>query len=81
VAKPGDTVRYHYQMNHRDPLISWQIVEGDIAIIAGQNTHTVTVKFGPDFTTGTITGVGSGIKYEGGTTRNSCWNRVIVTGD
>ena len=79
VAKPGDTLRYHYQINHRDAKVSWQIIEGDISVIGGQGSTTVTVEFGPNFTTGLIIGVGIGIKYD--TLRQNCNDRVIVTRD
>ena len=75
-AKPGDTATYHYQINHKDPkIMSWEIREGDITIIKGQDMHTVTVQFGPNFTTGIIGCVGSGIK-DG--VRNSCSDRCVV---
>jgi hypothetical protein len=74
-ANPGDTVSYHYQINHKDPQMYWEIREGDITIIKGQDTHTVTVQFGPNFTTGIIGCVGSGIKNE---TRLKCSDRCIV---
>jgi hypothetical protein len=80
VAKPGDTVRYHYQMNHRDAQVSWQILEGDISFISGQETHTVTVLFGPNFTTGLIIGEGNGIKYDD-SPRLKCAERVVITAD
>jgi hypothetical protein len=75
-TKPGDTVTYHYQINHKDPkMVSWEIREGDITIVEGQDKHTVTVQFGPNFTTGIIGCVGSGIK-DG--IRNSCSDRCVV---
>jgi len=80
VAKPGDILRYHYQMNHKDAQVSWQILEGDMSIIAGQDTHTITVRFGPDFTTGLISGRGNGLK-EKENVRLECYDRVIVTGE
>jgi hypothetical protein len=76
VAKSGDILRYHYQMNHRDAKVDWQILEGDISIISGQGMRTVTVQFGPNFTTGIIIGVGVGIKYEN--IPQLCSDRVIV---
>ena len=77
VAKPGDIFRYHYQMNHSDALVSWQILEGDISIIAGQGTHTVTVQFGANFTTGVIFGDGNGVPKQT-PLRQRCTDRVIV---
>jgi hypothetical protein len=75
VAKPGDTVSYHYQINYPDPEYHWEVREGDINIISGQDTQTVVVQFGPDFKGGVIGSVGSGIK-EG--TRLSCSDRCII---
>src|SRR5689334_15258322 len=62
VAKPGDIFQYHYQINHADPHVTWQILEGDISIIAGQGTQTVTVQFGDNFTTGIVFGDGNGVQ-------------------
>lgn len=56
VAKPGDTLKYHYQINQVDRQIYWEILEGDIVFIEGEDTHTVTVRFGLSFTTGSIQG-------------------------
>lgn len=56
VAEPGDTLKYHYQINQPDQQIYWEILEGDIAIIKGKETHTVTVGFGANFTSGIIQG-------------------------
>ena len=56
VAKPGDTIKYHYQINQVGRQIYWEILEGDLVIIEGEDTHTVTVEFGPNFTTGLIKG-------------------------
>jgi hypothetical protein len=77
VAKPGAVVRYHYQINYSDPHVSWQILEGDISIIAGQDTPTVTVLFGANFTTGIVFGDGNGIP-QNITSRQRCTDRVIV---
>jgi len=79
VAKAGNIFRYHYQMNHRDAKVDWQILEGDISIIAGQGTRTVTVQFGPGFTAGIIIGVGVGIKYEN--LPQLCSDRVRIDQD
>lgn len=78
VAKPGDIFRYHYQINHADAQVSWQILEGDISIISGQGTHTVTVQYGNNFTTGIILGDGNGLKD---VWRLRCTDRAIVTSD
>jgi hypothetical protein len=77
VAKPGDIFRYHYQINHSDARVNWQILEGDISIIAGQNTQTVTVQFGEHFTTGIVFADGNGI-HKSIQTRQRCTDRVIV---
>ena len=60
LAKPGDTFRYHYQINRSNPEVYWEILEGDMVITGGQNTQTVTVTFGPDFTSGWIQGRAKG---------------------
>jgi hypothetical protein len=77
VAKPGDIFRYHYQINHSDVRVTWQILDGDISIIAGQNTQTVTVQFGEHFTTGIVFADGNGIP-KSVQTRQRCTDRVIV---
>lgn len=61
-VKPGDIAIYQYQMNHQDPSAEWVILEGDISILSGQDTRTVTVQFGPDFRGGTIQCFGFGYK-------------------
>jgi len=78
VAKPGDIVRYHYQMNHSDERATWEILEGDISIIAGQGTQTVTVRFGPNFTTGIVHADGDGLHKSIIPVRNRCEDRVNV---
>jgi hypothetical protein len=60
VAQPGDTLKFHYQINQNDQEIYWVILDGDINIIAGANTHTVTVKIGSSFTFGLIQGRAKG---------------------
>ena len=74
-ARPGDIATYHYQINHKDPQMSREIREGDISILTGHNAPTVTVQFGPNFTTGIVGCVGSGVK-EG--FRLECSDRCIV---
>jgi hypothetical protein len=78
VAKPGDILQYHYQINHSDANVSWQILNGDISIIAGQNTQTITVQFGANFTTGIVFGDGNGVPTST-PSRQRCTDRVIVT--
>lgn len=56
VAKPGDTLKYHYQINQDDPQIYWEVLEGDAVIIDGADMHTVAIKFGPNFTSALIQG-------------------------
>ena len=80
-AKPGDTLQYHYQINRSDLLISWRILEGDISIIDGQDTPTVTVVFGTNFTGGIVFGDGSGLKRTVNPVRLRCTDRVIVGSD
>jgi hypothetical protein len=77
VAKPNDIFRYQYQMNHRDATVKWVVLEGDISIIAGQDTRTVIVAFGPDFTTGIIQGRGTGLDKDD--IPLFCEDRVIIS--
>lgn len=61
VAIPGDTTTFHYQINHPDAKVSWVILSGDISILAGKDSTTVTVLIGPDFTGGILQAYGSGL--------------------
>jgi hypothetical protein len=57
-ALPGEIHRYRYQTSKDpDPFVTWEVT-GDIEIIDDQNTIYLTVKFGPNFTFGKITGRG-----------------------
>jgi hypothetical protein len=75
VAKPGDTLTYHYQINHSDDQVSWEVREGDISILSGEDSLALTVKFGSTFTTGYIQAYGSGVKDS---IRLICNDRVII---
>jgi hypothetical protein len=80
-ARPGDTIEYHYQMNRDYPEIQWEIRSGDITIEKGQDTHTVTVKFGPSFTKGEIVGLGIAtvpVAYSDTTTTIACSERIRI---
>ncbi|MEH6765753.1 MAG: hypothetical protein V7655_14710 [Aequorivita antarctica] len=54
VASPGETLTFEYNSNLADPVFNWVVNSGAITIISGQNTSTVNVLFGSDFTTGEI---------------------------
>ena len=58
-AKPGETLQYEYHSNMIDPvpIIEW-VVSGDITIVSGEDSPIVTVKFGDNFTEGTIIAYG-----------------------
>lgn len=82
VGKPGDIVRYHYQINFPDAHVLWKILEGDISIISGQDTQTVTVQFGSTFSKGVVYADGDGLHvFQNGSTRIRCTDRVVITDD
>jgi hypothetical protein len=62
VANPGDTANYRYHINHQDAMASWLIIEGDMSILKGKESTTVTVIMGPEFTGGILQALGSGYK-------------------
>lgn len=80
IANPGDILEYHYQINQLDPQIYWEILQGDIVIIGSQDTHTVTVKFGPNFISGSIQGKAKGNPVNGLPTI-ACEEAVNITAD
>lgn len=57
-AAPGDTAEYTYNSSFTNKTYNWTIVSGDITIISGENSKTVKVKFGDNFTGGEIVGLG-----------------------
>lgn len=75
VASLGDTATYHYQVNHPDAKVSWVILDGDISILAGKDSLTVTVLIGSNFTGGIIQALGSG-SYD--QTRLVCNDRIKI---
>lgn len=56
-ATPGESLNYEYHSNIPNPSITWT-VSGSITVTAGQNSSSVTLTFGEDFTTGCIKGLG-----------------------
>jgi hypothetical protein len=77
VARPGDTATYHYQINHHDANVSfWVILEGDISILAVNDSQTVTVVMGPNFTGGTIQALASGAYDQ--QTRLTCNDHIYI---
>jgi len=60
LASPGEKLSYEYNSNINGPVYDWEIVSGSITIVSGQNTSTITLEFGEDFTTGEIHGKADG---------------------
>ena len=59
-AGAGDTLKFNYYSNLEDSglLITWEVTDGDIRLISGQNTSEATFVIGDDFTNGRIRGDG-----------------------
>ena len=53
-ANPGETLSFVYGSNTNNSIYNWTISSGSISIVSGENSQTVTVKFGNDFTNGII---------------------------
>ena len=53
-ASPGETLSFVYGSNTNNSIYNWTISSGSITIVSGENSQTVTVKFGNDFTNGII---------------------------
>ena len=47
---------YEYFTNLPNPDVSWEVVSGDIEIVSGANSSTVTIRLGSSFTGGEISG-------------------------
>src|SRR5690606_27440301 len=60
LASTGESLSFEYNSNINNPVFTWEIISGSISIVSGQNTATVTLEFGDDFTTGEILGKGDG---------------------
>lgn len=58
LASSGESLSYEYNSNINNPVFTWEIISGSISIVSGQNTSTVALEFGNDFTTGKILGKG-----------------------
>jgi|TARA_B110000967_G_scaffold174820_1_gene187198 hypothetical protein len=60
LVNPGESLSFEYNSNIVNPVFAWEVISGSISIVSGQNTSTVTLEFGKDFTTGEILGKGDG---------------------
>ncbi len=54
IVSPGSTVTYTYTSNLSPNTITWSILSGNISIISGQGTNTVTLSFASNFNGGSI---------------------------
>ena len=54
-----DTIRYWYSTNLDDPSFEWEVISGEIEIIAGQNSAIVTILLKEGFDGGVIRGLGT----------------------
>jgi hypothetical protein len=59
-ASPGETLSFVYGSNTNNSIFNWTISSGSISIVSGENSQTVIVKFGDDFTNGKINCYASG---------------------
>ncbi len=66
---------YEYFTNIVNPDITWEVVSGDIEIVSGANSSTVSVRLGSSFTSGEL--VGSSI----GATGQLCSDLVVISAD
>ena len=57
---PGGTSQLSYTANFLPSDITWSIQRGNISIIGGQGTSTVTLQFASNFTGGSVTALGTG---------------------
>ena len=79
-ARSGEIYRYRYQTSKDPhPFVNWEVI-GDIEIIDDQNTIYLTVKFGPDFTFGKITGRGDATVFSSGVGAHilECDTRIYI---
>ncbi|GAA5041170.1 hypothetical protein GCM10011506_42570 [Marivirga lumbricoides] len=59
-ASSGQTLTYTYSTTTSNPNITWTVNSGSISIVSGQNSNTVSLRFGRGFTGGTVTVLGAG---------------------
>ncbi len=61
LASPGDTLNFQYNSNLPDSglIVRWQVVDGSLNLLSGQNTQNVKFIAGDDFNGGKISGYGS----------------------
>ena len=54
LASPGEKLSFEYNSNTNNTIFNWKIVSGSISIVSGENSQTVTLEFGNDFTDGIV---------------------------
>jgi hypothetical protein len=54
LARPGETLSFTYSSNRNNSVFNWVVSPGSISIVSGENSQTVTIEFGSDFTNGII---------------------------
>jgi len=61
LVEPGKSYNYTYKVykSQTPKKINWTVVTGNIEIINGQGTNEATFRFGKNFTTGKISGMGN----------------------
>ncbi len=55
---PGTLETYNFTTNIEAAEISWKVVSGAMELVEGNNGDSVILKFSPDFTEGTLEGMG-----------------------
>lgn len=51
---------YEYSTNLPNVQTAWEVISGDIEVVSGGDTSTVTIRLGASFTEGQITALGTG---------------------
>lgn len=54
LVERNSTYKYSSTTSYAVSNIEWEILSGDITIVSGQNTNTLTIRFGENFTIGKI---------------------------
>ena len=57
---PSAEIVYEYSTNLPNAQTTWEVTSGDIEIVSGGNSPTVTIRLGDSFTEGQITALGTG---------------------
>jgi hypothetical protein len=68
-----EPIRYWYATNLDNPSVHWEVLSGEIEIIAGQESSIVTIKLGDGFDGGMIRGLGTSSP-----TGLQCSNLVLI---